>query len=435
MKGAGGMKTIDRRSAAGVLAGVLLGASLLGNAVLLTRARALETAMQMQRQREMTDIADAMSDIEINLQKLLIATGARQSAALLSETALLAKHVETGLARLPLDIDAAAGAMKFAGQMGQYALTLAGQVSGGGMITGEDERQIGGMLEACQALSGYLTQNGEQMYSASADVASLIPGGEDTAIAYPSLIYDGPFSDGLSGGAPKGLTGERITREQARLVAARAAGTTADRVTDAADSGGAFESFGFAAQTAQGSVNVQITGQGGHVLWMMPERAEFRAEKDEATCLQAARVWLADVGFGEMEPCFVQAYDGMVVANFAAVQDGVLIYPDQVKVQVSMESGTVVGAECTQYLRNHAPRSGLMPDVSMEEAEQMVSGKLDIRSIRLSLIPTDGGGERLCWGVEGEHQGAAYFVFIDAKTGETADILRVVHTQQGEMAV
>ena len=428
---------MKRTYAAGMLAAMILGVSLLGNAVQYTRNRTLADSLAMQRQRELSDIADAMNDIEINLQKLLVATGASQSVTLLSDTALLAQLVESGLARLPLEVNTAADTMKFAGQMGQYAMALATQVSSGGMLTGEDERQLTQLLTACRALNEYLASNGETIYSVNEkNITALLPesGGENPAVAYPTLIYDGPFSDGRGSSAPKGLTGERITREQAREIAARAAGATSDHAQDAADSGGAFESFGFAVKTPNGSVNVQITGVGGHVLWMMPERAEFAANKDQETCLRAARMWLADMGFGQMELCFAQEYDGMVVANFAAVQDGVLLYPDQVKVQVSMESGTVVGAECTQYLSNHAPRESLDPSVSLEEAKDMVSAKLEVKNVRLCVIPQS-SGERLCWGFEGAHQGAKYWVFIDAVTGEAADILRVVDTPQGETAI
>ena len=427
------MKQIRRRSGAGVAAAVILGASLAGNAFFYARSRALERDLQMKHQREMTDIAEAMSDIEINWQKLLIASGAQQSVNLLSRTAMLAQMVGSGLSRLPLEVDAAADAMKFTGQMGDYAISLASQVSGGSMLSGEDEKRLSQLLAACRALNEYLAQNGEMIYSAGFGTRDMLPG-ETQETMYPSLIYDGPFSDGRSSGTPAGLTGERVVREEARRIAARAAGTTADQTQDAWDSGGTFEAFGFTAKTPQGNINVQVTGQGGHVLWMMPEKAEFSAQKDRESCLKAAKIWLADVGFGEMEPCFVQEYDGMIVANFAAVQDGVLLYPDQVKVQVSMESGTVVGAECTQYLTNHKQRESLAPKLSREEALEMVSSKLSVLSTRLCLIPL-AEGERLCWGIEGEFQGAKYWVFIDAQNGQMADLLRVVDTPQGEMAV
>ena len=98
-----------------ILFAVLLCVSLGVNAAQSADNRALKTRLSMERQRDMTDVVSAMADIEVNLQKLLIASGASQSVNLLSETALLAQHVENGLSRLPLSHEAAAGAMKFAG--------------------------------------------------------------------------------------------------------------------------------------------------------------------------------------------------------------------------------------------------------------------------------------------------------------------------------
>lgn len=424
--------------------GVLLGLSLAVNTVQAAQNGTLRLQMTMNRQRDMSDVVSAMANIEVNLQKLLIASGARQSVNLLSETALLAQNVESGLSRLPLSHEAASDAMKFAGQMGDYAMTLAKQVSGGAMLSAGDEAQLGALLTACQGLNAHLSSVGERLYDAPmkdislyADAAERWPetavSGE-SAMEYPSLIYDGPFSDGRTLGAPKGLTGERITREQARQAAAHYAGTTIDRVRDAADSGGALEAFGFLAQTERGEVSVQVTGQGGHLLWMVPEAAEFEERVAHDICLQAAQTYLSEMGFGEMEPCFVQAYDGMIVANFAAVQDGVLLYPDQVKLQVSRETGTVVGAECTQYWMNHVRRDELEPELTIEQAQQTLSSRLRVRHARLCVIPTD-GGERLCWEFQGDFAGAAYYAYVDARSGEAVQILRVAQTEDGETAI
>ena len=167
---------------------------------------------------------------------------------------------------------------------------------------------------------------------------------------------------------------------------------------------------------------------------MMPEQAAYMERLSEEECLRRAQEYLIQTGFGEMEPCFVQRYDGMVVANFAAVQDGVLLYPDQVKLQVSMESGAVVGAECMQFLMNHTQRVGLVPSVSEQEAREALSVRLTVLSSRLCVIP-DGDRERLCWGFEGSYAGTAYWAFVDANTGEAAQILQVADTQDGELAL
>ena len=421
--------------------GGLLCLSLAVNAVQGARVRSLDAQMASQRQREMTDVMEAMANIEINLAKLLLASGAQQSTVLLAETALLAQHAQSGLSRLPLRYETAEGVLRFTGQVGDYAMTLAGQVSGGGMLSSRDEEQIIQMLSACQQLNEHLLDADGALYAQP--IAGMPddeePGWQDGALAggaldYPSLIYDGPFSDGRSEGKALGLTGARLTRGQAREAAARYAGTTADRVKDAADSGGTFEAYGFAAQTDDGALSVQVTGQGGHLLWMMPEDAQYDALLSQEECVQRAVVWLADMGFGQMQPCFVQAYDGMVVANFAAVQDGVLLYPDQVKVQISMQSGRVVGAECSQYLTNHTKRTELTPRIDQEQAQSMLSDRLMVSRVQLCVIPEE-AGERLCWGFEGTFAGEEYWVFVDAQTGNMAQILRIARTPDGQTAI
>ena len=79
-----------------------LGASLAANAALAAQNKTLSANAMAQRQREMADVVSAMADIEVNLAKLLLASGAQQSVTLLGETAMLAQHVSSGLSRLPL---------------------------------------------------------------------------------------------------------------------------------------------------------------------------------------------------------------------------------------------------------------------------------------------------------------------------------------------
>ncbi len=433
------MKKMDRTTRLPVVFALLLCLSIGVNAVQSAKVQRLETRLSMERQRELTDVARAMADIEINLQKLLIASGASQSAQLLGETALLAQHVESGIARLPMSVETAVDAMKFAGQMGDYVMTLARQVSGGSMLSITDETQIEGLLEACQGLNAHLADISSTLHEQDDRLPAADPWPdaqqlEGSGMDYPSLIYDGPFSDGRADGMPKGLTGERIAREQARQLAARYAGATADRVTDAADSGGKFEAFGFSVQTDEGPLSVQVTGQGGHLLWMMPENAAFEARLSQESCIAAAKDYLMEMGFGEMERCFVQEYDGMIVVNFAALQDGVLLYPDQVKLQISMASGRIVGAECSQYWMNHHEMDDLIPEISLEQAQLTLSQRLEVDEARLCVIPKD-ADEKLCWEFRGMFSGEIYYAYVDARTGEAIEILRIARTPSGDVAI
>lgn len=436
------MNRLDRGAKLSMVFAVLLCLSVGCNAVQSAKIVSLRTCLLMERQRGLADVARAMADIEINLQKLLIASGASQSAQLLGETALLAQHVQTNISRLPMSMETAADAMKFAGQMGDYVMTLAKQVSDGSMLSSADEAQIESLLAACQGLNRHLTAMNETLYSDTADNTAAGQGDpwpdaaqlDGSGVDYPSLIYDGPFSDGRTDKTPLGLTGERITREQAREAAARYAGTTVDHIRDAADSGGRLEAFGFLAETPEGNVSVQVTGQGGHLLWMMPEMAAFEIKRTQEECLSAAESYLVQMGFGDMERCFVQEYDGMIVANFAALQDGVLLYPDQVKLQISMETGRVVGAECSQYWMNHHPREALRPQIPVEQAQLMLSDRLTVEQARLCVIPVN-EQEALCWEFRGVFSGETFYTYIDAHTGKAQEILRIARTQIGDMAI
>ena len=66
-------------------------------------------------------------------------------------------------------------------------------------------------------------------------------------------------------------------------------------------------------------------------------------------------------------------YGGMATLSYAAVQDGVLLYPDLVKVQLRLDTLAVVGLEARHYLSSHTRRNSLTPAVSRRQAEAAVS--------------------------------------------------------------
>ena len=99
--------------AIGVLS-VLLGASVGACGAFALRKVNMQREAMARQQRDLADIVAAMADIEVNLSKLLVVSGARQSVELLGETALLAQHVESGLAHMDAGEQTTGSAMKFA---------------------------------------------------------------------------------------------------------------------------------------------------------------------------------------------------------------------------------------------------------------------------------------------------------------------------------
>ncbi len=395
-------------------------------------AKAAEITVRAGRERAYYSALDSLTNLEADLSKALVASGPGQHALLLGRVSSLAGAASENLSALPAAYGADESGLKFLGQTADYAQTLAAAAAEGRTLSETDVRQLSQLMQKSGELRRHL-ENGEGFaYDAPSEEQKL------SGIEYPSLLYDGPFSDGVRQGAPRGLSGEEITSEQA--VEAGRAFLGAARAQRASDMQGPIPCWGVSAEANGVTITLQVTRQGGKILWMAPETAGFETKLGMEACVARAREFLESHGFGEMEPSFTQQYDGLAVISFAAVQDGVTLYPDLVKAQVRMDTGEVVGLEANNYWMNHTERENLAPQVDEQQALRAVSGRLTVTGSRLCVIPVDDGldsgkTEKLCWEFAGEWNGSRYFVYIDAETGEEEKVLKVVAGNGGTLTI
>src|SRR5699024_6200031 len=166
--------------------------------------------------------------------------------------------------------------------------------------------------------------------------------------------------------------------------------------------------------TANGySMSAGVTKAGAQVLYMLPNEDVTEAVLSDAEGVEAARAFLAARGYGEMHASYFSRYDGILTVNFAAVQDDVVLYPDLVKVQVSLRDGAVIGLEAGGYLRNHVRRDLTLPALSREEAVARLGGRLTAEEARLCVIP-ENAEEYLCYEIQAQDASGQYLVYIDA---------------------
>lgn len=429
-------------------------------AVLLSIYLALDYGIRAQRSAQALEDAYAQRVLEtqehlqaigLKLGKAPVAADARTQVELLAGISRQADSVVSGLSALPLSHIAMSDTLKFCNQLSEYAMVLALSVAAGQPLTERETAELVSLESQCALLTGQFATARETMVAESLRLTAR-PGvfyaeaqaaqrpleqvaDPDNGMDYPSMIYDGAFSDARHYGSPKALGEGRIDQRQAMEAARAFVGEERVRSVEAApDSGGALASYGVKLTLNDGVVlNAEVTRQGGKMLWMVPEHAAFEPGWTLEECAEAARDFLLDRGYGEMEANHYQVYDGLAVINFVAVQDGVLLYPDLVKVQVRMDTGEVVGLEANNYLMNHTERTGLSPALSGEQALEKASSRLEAGQARLCVIPYR-EGERLCYEVPGRYEGREYRVYIDAITGEEAEVLMMVDSVGGRMA-
>lgn len=100
-----------------------------------------------------------------------------------------------------------------------------------------------------------------------------------------------------------------------------------------------------------------------------------------------------------------------------------------------MDNGRIYGLEARNYLLSHRERKIKEPSLTMEEAEKLVNPNLEILSSRMAVIPTEGKRERLCYEFKGTLGEKRFIVYIDANTGEEADILQIIDTGNGSLTI
>ena len=235
--------------------------------------------------------------IGIKLGKAPIAGDSRTQVELLTGISKQADGVVTGLSALPLSHVAMSDTVKFCNQLSEYTMGLALSVASGATLSDTDAKQLQSLESQCSLLLGQFVTARDTMLRESLRMAgnantfyqeaqlSLRPleqvADGDNGMDYPSMIYDGAFSDARHFGAPKALGNTQIDAAKAVEIARNFVG--ADRVREAVqgtETGGTLESFGVTLTLNDGTVlNADVTKQGGKLLWIVPEHASFTASK------------------------------------------------------------------------------------------------------------------------------------------------------------
>ena len=384
-----------------------------------------------------------MEGLQLNIEKAIISQDEGQNAALLSRIGSDAAAVQAQLSALPLAHSAMADAVKMCNQMSGYISSL--QERSRGKMDSEDRKTLEEIAGICrQLLERLQTAHGQMIreemrfpvnpvYMQDADSKARPLEGISEMIEYPTLIYDGPFSDTVSENAPRGLGGRQVSQAEAADVARNYLGESVRKAELTQECGGTIPAWGVKVETDDCTLQLAVTKQGGDILWMFPESADFALKYGLEECKKAAEDFLSAHGYGDMHLTFWQIYGGMATLSYAAVQDGVILYPDLIKVQVRMDTLEAVGLEARHYLTSHTRRDNLTPAVEEQQARQMISERLENVSSQLCIIPQN-GREYLCWEFTGEYKGNTYYVYIDAMTGQQRDIQRLVQTQFGPKA-
>ena len=403
------------------------------------------------------ELVDYIQNVETYLAKSLISSTPEHGAETLTNVWREANLAQVYLSRLPIDSVELEKTAKFLNQVSDYSYSLSRKNIYDEPLTEEDLQNLeelhGYSVELENTLNqlsadmnegriswGELTKKGtvafaQEVSNISKDSFSNL---EENFHEYSGLIYDGAFSEHITSKEKKGLTGENITQEQAQEIATKFIGQ--DKVQEITLSSKS-ENTDMVTYDFNVKINgeqepnlvISISEKGGHVVFMNYNRNIETESVTQERADEIGKQFLESHGFKNMKETYYLKQQGIVTINYAYEQEGIVVYPDLVKLKIALDNGEVMGIETTGYLNNHEKRDVSNVAISKEEAKEGLNQKLEILSEGLAIIPTEWKSEVLCWEFKGRVDETDFLVYINAETGKEEDILVIVNTSNGTL--
>lgn len=452
-KKAGGNKTNKRQKR--VIVGLSIATGILGLAtmgfgiaygVTQSQSNELGTRLENVYQKNFFDLVDSVNNAEIKLSKVLNSSTPTYQKKLLNEISQNATAAEVSIAALPLEQSDINDNVRMVNQISGYTSTLADKLSNGGTLTtGEQDTlqdiynnvytmkvQLNNFARKMQESNYSILKHSMKLNANDSNFSTQMNHLHDINTEYPTMIYDGPFSDSVTNAQVKGLTGKRVNKEEANKIVNERFKNVISINFDS-ETNGRFETFNFRIKnTDEEMLYVQVSKIGGNILTVSgagpDNRSESVSEDDaEKIALQFAK----DNGIETPEVVWKDSIGKDSYFNIAPKTNGIVLYPDLVKVKVDLASGTVVGYDATTYFTNHTDRKLGSFAKTFDDLRGRIPSSLTIVGERKVLAPLDYNREVLCLEFECINSDDTYYFYLNAQTGDEENILKVIKTDDG----
>ena len=406
-------------------------------------------------------LTEYVENVETYLAKSLISTTPEHGAETLTNLWREANLAQTYLSMLPIESQELENTEKFLNQVSDYSYALSRKNIYNESLSQDDLNNLKSLHQYSVDLKNTLFQlsddlnagrfewknlTQEEPIAFSQQVSNMqddqFTQMEEDFHEFSGLIYDGAFSDHLTNRERKGLTGDDIDEETAKQKAEeflkagddnlQVKNITSQGISDNAN----IPVYDFSVEIEnQSNVNIGVSRKGGHIVYMNSDREVNSEVISQEDANEKGKEYLRTKGFDNMKETYFLKQQGVVTVNYAYTQDGVVMYPDLIKVKIALDDGEVLGIETTGYLNNHTERDTSKVAITKEEAKKTLNKDLQIESEGLAYIPTEWETEVLCYEFKGKVEDREFLVYINAENGREEDILIITDTPNGTLTM
>lgn len=407
--------------------------------------------LTVSHQRTVASLASYIESLENDLRKMQYANTQTMTSGLSVSLCKASAGAKNCLSELNAGETPLSNVNKFLSQASDYIQSINKKVASGEKLSDTDHEQITRLYNYASSLSDKIGYMEEVMLSGditfedavstlgmlkdtgdlSVSYSSTVTDAEKSFADYPTLIYDGPFSDNIMKKESEMLSfEEEISQTEAKKRASAYSGIPENRLIAAEDEKSTIEAYVFYYENTA----VAVTKKGGYLLYLLADTFSGETKVKETEAIETAKNYLNKFGYGSMKESYYFNSDGICTINFAYTSDNVIFYSDLIKVSVSLDKNEVVSVDCTGYLMNHKKREIPENTISIEAAKQSISKILTVKNCRIAFIPMNDGNEVFTYEFlcndKGEND---VLVYINAVTGDEADIKLLLYSDNGTL--
>ncbi len=411
------------------------------------QARRYQVSVQNEYARNFADLSEHLYNIETAFEKGQYASSNYQIVKMANQIWRETGAAKAALEGLPEEESGLYEVAEFLSKAGDYAYYVSTRMTRGETVGQDESDNMKSLAVVAAQLANHIgnlrvaVDNGEIRIYDDVDLGEYsgdIPGVDWASVKeqvseYPELIYDGPFSDHIEKMQSVLLSSAKeISLEEAVKRLGQWLNVSTDEIIQTGEVAGKLEAWSFEV----GTKSATVTKKGGYLLQMNDSQLREEAVMSVEDAVAAAQKFFASMGIENMKQSYYMKKDGEITVNFAYTQDGVIAYPDLIKVTVCLKTGDVCGYEAQGYLMAHRTNRDIETVVSAQEARDSIKGDLTVVGQNLAIIPTDGKNEVLCHElITKTADGKQVLVYINAKTGVEEMIQILIETEDGALTV
>lgn len=406
-----------------------------------------KTELEVSYQQSLSELNECLDKVNTDITKSLYSNSYAEIYDLSRDLYAQCSTAKNAMSRLPISQLELNNAYKFLSQCSDYAQYIGKSVEQGSEITDEQHNNLKVLLTYAEKFSNQAKELMSMVNAGAKITDNQVKGmseinvsalsnnfsvGAKTFEDFPTLLYDGPFSDQvLNRNSALVSNSEVYTKEECREIAAKVLNTNAGSVSYETDDKSRIPCYTFSCSR----YTCLVTKQGGYIKELIYSGMISENNISTDNALNLAQSYLDKIGYSNMQACYYAVQNNICTVNCAYVKDGIRYYSDLIKVGISMADGEVVSLDAKTYLTNHKERTKGTISISQQEAMDKVSKYLEIENTRICTIPKESGNEVQCYEFtcKSTDTGENALVYINTENAREEDIMLMLNTDNGVM--